>query len=97
LFLNVSPSGRISGAGIAPRWTTASARDHLVGLAEVGEVGEPAEAVRAAVVNEVDVEDIVAALAQVANDPSASLAAAAGKDHSFHRRFLPPKSRMRHL
>ena len=39
----------------------------------------------------------VAIRARAAAPTEASLAAATGKDHSFHRRFLPPKYEMEHL
>ena len=81
LLRNVSAGGRRPGAGIAARWTTrVEAREGLGGLPVVGEVGEQALAVRRAVVLRVDVEDVVAVLAQVAHDPPARLAAAARDD-----------------
>ena len=54
--------------------------DHVVGLAEVREVGPDALAVGAAVVGQVDVEHVVAVVAQVADDPPAGLAAPARDD-----------------
>ena len=59
------------------------AGDDLEGLAEVGQVGDQAQPVGAAVADEVDVEHVVAVLAQVAHDPAAGLAAAAGH-HDAH-------------
>ena len=79
---NVSPAGRSSGAGIAARWTTASAPATTSWhWPEVGQVGHGCTG-RAALPSwlEVDVEDVVAVLAQVAHDPSAGLAAAARDD-----------------
>ena len=65
---------------------------HVVDLAEVREVGPDAQAVGAAVVGQVDVEDVVAVVAQVAHDPSAGLAAAARDDdpHLPTSRAAPP-------
>ena len=56
------------------------AAEDVVGLAEVGQVGHDAQPVRAAVAGQVDVEDVVAVLAQVAHDPATGLAAPAGDD-----------------
>ena len=56
------------------------AREGLGGLPVVGEVGEQALAVRRAIVLRVHVEHVMALLAQVAHDPSASLAASTRDD-----------------
>ncbi len=52
----------------------------IVGLTEVGQVGHDARPVRAAVTGQVDIEDVVAVLAEVAHDPAAGLATPAGHD-----------------
>ena len=81
LIRKVSATGRSPGAGIAAKWTTASApRDDVLDLAAVGEVGQQEEVVRRAVRHQVDVDDVVAVLAEVADDPSPALAAAPGDD-----------------
>ena len=56
------------------------AGDDLVALAEIGQVGQDALAVGGAVMGDVDVEHLVAGVAQVAHHPSTRLAAAAGHD-----------------
>jgi hypothetical protein len=68
--------------------------EHLAGIGDVGDEGA-----RLGIVQRlgVEVEDLVAVVQQDLQSVLARLAAAAGKDHSFHGRFLPPKSRMRHL
>ena len=44
--------------------------ERVLGLTEVGQVGDQAHPERAAVVSRVHVEDVVAVLAQVADDPA---------------------------
>ncbi len=56
------------------------AGERVLGLAEVGQVGHDAQPERAPVVADVDVEDIVAVVAQVAHDPRSAFAAAPGDD-----------------
>ena len=56
------------------------AADDVVRLSEIGQVGHDAQAVGAAVAGQVDVEHVVAALAQVAHHPAPGLAAPAGHD-----------------
>jgi hypothetical protein len=51
-----------------------------VGLAELRQVGQHAQTVGTAVVDEIDIQDVVAAFAQVGDDPAPGLAAAAGDD-----------------
>ena len=58
------------------------AGERVLRLAEVGQVGDHAQPERAAVVADVDVEDVVAVLAQVAHDPRPAFAAAPGDDHA---------------
>ena len=84
LIRKVSPSGRSPGAGIAAKWTTASAPLSASSVCprSVRSVTRHPPG-RAAVVAGVDVEDVVAVLAQVAHDPRPALAAASG-DHDPH-------------
>ena len=91
MFVRKTTSGvALSGAGIAARWTTASmpgstsaAAERLERLAVVGEVGGQER--RGVLVRRdaVDVEHVVAVLAQVAHDGAAGLAAASG-DGDLH-------------
>lgn len=60
------------------------AGEDLVGLPEIAQVREAAKAMGATVGDKVNVQDVVAVLAQVTNDPSTRLAAAA-RDDDPHR------------
>ena len=87
----VSPSGRRPGAGMAAKWTTASADgERVLGLAEIGQVGHQGLLGRVAVRADVDVDHVMAMLAQVAHDPRSALAAAA-RDDDPHVRHLRPQ------
>ncbi len=64
------------------------AADDVVGLPEVGQVGDDAQAVSTAVASQVDVEHVVAAVAEVTHHPPAGLAAPAGDDDPHQRPAL---------
>src|SRR5690349_19476662 len=81
---NGTPLCRFScAATVSP--TSFETADDVVDLAEIGEVRQQEEVVRRAVGHEVDVDDVVAVLSQVAHDPAAALAGASGHDDA-HRR-----------
>jgi hypothetical protein len=65
--------------------------DDLMALAQVGEIHRQRRAVWSAVPDEVDVEDLVTMLAQVADHPASCLAAPSGHDdvHAVPPRFIP--------
>ena len=85
LIRKVSPSGRSPGRGIAAKWTIASApaRASRVWPRSVRSAARPGPAI-AGFAADVDVEDVMAMLAQVPHDPRAALAAAA-RDDDPHR------------
>ena len=84
LIRNVSPSGRRLGRRDGREVDDGlGAGQRVLGLAEVGQVGDHRQPELAAVVAHVDVQHVVAVLAQLAHDVPAALAAAAG-DHDPH-------------
>ena len=70
------------------------AGERVLGLAEIGQVGHQGLLGRVPVGADVDVEDLVAVLAQVAHDPRSALAAAARHDDP-HVRHLRSQYRLR--
>ena len=64
--------------------------ERVLRLAEVGQVGDQALPERAPVVPDVDVQDVVAVLTQLADDPRPALAAPAGDDDPHPRDLLAP-------
>jgi hypothetical protein len=62
------------------------AAQDVVDLAEVGQIGQDELVVRGSVRDQIDVDDVVPVLAQVADDPSTALAGASGDDDP-HRAY----------
>ena len=86
-------AGRRDGGEMDDR---VSRGERVLGLAEIGQVGHQGLLGRVPVRAHVDVEDLVAVIAQVAHDPRSALAAAA-RDDDPHVRHLRAKYRLHAL